>query len=495
MSSRNPTIVWFRGDLRIADHAALAAAADRGGPVIPVFVWAPHEAGTWAPGAASRWWLHHSLSAVADQLQALHSRLIIRQGDSLDELRSIIRSTRADAVFCNRVYEPALVQRDRKVAAQLEADGISFASFNGGLLFEPWDVATQQGTPFQVYTAFWRATGERLEPSAPVAAPKRLDTPGRWPASAALTDLALLPTIDWAVAFRDHWQPGAAGGAAALRAFLEDGLGRYDADRNRPDIRGSSRLSPHLHFGEISPRTVWHAVTDRLAGSSGRSFAKAAEVYKKELVWREFAHHLLHHFPHTVDRPLREEFDLFPWAEDEEQLGAWQRGETGYPIVDAGMRELWTTGWMHNRVRMIVASFLVKDMLIPWQDGARWFWDTLVDADLANNTLGWQWTAGCGADAAPYFRVFNPILQGERFDPDGEYVRRWLPELRALPNRLIHKPWEASAGVLRDADVALGETYPEPIVDHNEARRQALSAFEQLKQTRRKRPRMAGTAS
>lgn len=473
-----PTIVWLRNDLRLEDNAALIAAVQRGGPVVPLYVWAPHEHGDWGPGAASRWWLHYSLQELDRQLGRLGSRLIVRQGDSLAALREIVRATQADAVFWNRRYEPALASHDARVQRELERDRVQCATFNGSLLFEPWEVATKQGKPFQVYTAFWRATGAAREPAAPEGAPPRLPAPPRWPGSLPIDQLGLLPALDWAVGFHARWRPGCDNAAGQLGAFLDQPISRYGEDRNRPDRRGSSRLSPHLHFGEISPRVVWHAISQRLAAGADAAFEKAAEAYRKELVWREFAHHLLHHFPGTVDKPLREEFELFPWAEDARAERAWQRGRTGFPLVDAGMRELWKTGWMHNRARMVVASFLVKDLLIPWQSGARWFWDTLVDADLAANTMGWQWTAGCGADAAPYFRVFNPVLQGERYDPEGGYVRRWVPELADLPSRWIHKPWAAPADVLRDARVEIDHSYPSPIVDHGAARQRALAAYD-----------------
>lgn len=432
------TIVWFRLDLRLTDNPALTAAVQRGAPIIPVFIWAPEEEHPWAPGAASRWWLHHSLAALDADLRARGSRLVLRRGPSLETLRTLMRETGADVVFWNRRYEPALIARDKQIKASLPAE-----SFNSALLVEPWEMKT-----YRVFTPFWRAVlarGIRTDRIPP--APTRLPAPATWPSSLPLDALELLPKIDWAAGLRAAWKPGEAGAQEQLRRFLKSAVLEYTANRNRPDLPATSRLSPHLHFGEIGPRQIWAAVAPK-ADASGWG-------YLRQLGWREFAHHLLYHFPHTTDRPLRPEFEQFPWQTDPDRLRAWQRGRTGYPLVDAGMRELWTTGWMHNRVRMVVASFLVKDLLIPWQEGARWFWDTLVDADLANNTLGWQWTAGCGADAAPYFRIFNPTSQAEKFDPNSDYIRRWVPE----------------AGT---------PAYPAPIVNHDEARRRALQAFEKL---------------
>jgi deoxyribodipyrimidine photo-lyase len=342
-------------------------------------------------------------------------------------------------------------------------------------------VTNQQGRAFQVFTAYWRACAKLPRPSAPTAAPRRVPAPTVWPASVSLGDLALEPSIDWAGGLRAAWKPGVRGAAGKLRQFLNEGFTSYTTGRDRPDLAGTSRLSPHLHFGEISPRQVWHALRSRLVKSRSANADAAAQAYLRDLGWREFAHHLLLHFPRTVAEPLRPQFARFPWSRDTRSLRAWQRGRTGYPIVDAGMRELWTTGWMHNRVRMIVASFLVKHLLIDWRAGAAWFWDTLVDADLANNTLGWQWVAGCGADAAPYFRIFNPVLQGRKFDPDGGYVRRWVPELAALPPEWIHAPWEAPQAVRGSASVRLGEHYPRPIVDHRFARDRALRALRSIR--------------
>jgi len=482
--SRPTSIVWLRRDLRLADNPALHAASRRGA-VIPVFIWAPDEEDVWAPGAASQWWLHQSLLHLDRDLQARGTRLVLRRGAAATVLGEVVRQGDADLVVWNRCYEPALIARDAAVQTALAADRVQVETFNASLLYEPRTIRTQAGRPFQVFTPFWRTCLNAPKPAPPLPPPSALRAPTRKPETLRLGDLALQPTVDWTAGLRAAWQPGERGAEAQLARFLDDALARYPEARDRPDIAGSSRLSPHLHFGEIGPRQVWHAVETRAALDSTPGTYKAAEAYLRQLGWREFAHHLLFHFPHTPDAPLRAEFAAFPWADDAEWLRAWQRGRTGYPIVDAGMRELWATGWMHNRVRMIVASFLVKDLLLPWQAGARWFWDTLVDADLANNTLGWQWTAGCGADAAPYFRIFNPVSQGEKFDPGGAYVRRWVPELHALPAQWIHKPWDAPPATLAAAAVELGRSYPMPIVDHGEARGHALAALATIKRSTR----------
>ncbi len=476
-----PSLVWFRLDLRLSDNPALRAAIRRGGPVIPVFIWAPAEEGDWPPGAASRWWLHQSLGALQAELERRGTRLVIRQGDSLNTLRALARATGAGAVFWNRRYEPALIARDRQVKEALRADGLEVESFNSALLFEPWTVANRAGRPFQVFTPFWRHCLAQAEPAEPLPPPESCPAPARWPKSEPLGALELEPRIDWAAGLRAAWQPGEAGAAANLRDFLERAFAGYATLRDRPDQPGTSRLSPHLHFGEIGPRQVWHAVK-ALAARRGLPPATWRDGrFLAELGWREFAHHLLFHFPHTPSAPLREEFSRFAWRRNPAGLQAWQRGRTGYPIVDAGMRELWTTGWMHNRVRMIAASFLVKDLLVDWREGARWFWDTLVDADLAANTLGWQWAAGCGADAAPFFRIFNPVSQGRKFDPHGDYVRRWVPELARLPAEWIHQPWAAPPAVLTRAGVVLGKHYPEPVVSHAIAREVALEALAKIR--------------
>jgi deoxyribodipyrimidine photo-lyase len=390
-----------------------------------------------------------------------------------------MRETGATEVYWNRLYEPALIARDQIIKAALPAQ-----SFNASLLHEPWTIANQTGKPYQVFTPFYKACQFLGEPGRPLPAPAKVPTiagPHRYAkrcrrgkvTSADFQRLELLPKRNWADGFSNYWKPGEAGALERLADFaVED----YSVERDRPDHQGTSRLSPHLHFGEISPRQIWSGIR--------ASRRPQPEPYLRQLIWREFAHHLLYHFPHTPTEPLRAEFRAFPWENNPTHLKTWQKGRTGYPIVDAGLRELWATGWMHNRVRMIVASFLVKDLRLPWTAGAAWFWDTLVDADLTNNTLGWQWSAGCGADAAPYFRVFNPRLQGNKFDRDGHYVKKWVPELARLESRWIHAPHEAPVDVLRSAGVSLGDSYPTPLVDHAQARDEALTAYAHLKSMR-----------
>jgi deoxyribodipyrimidine photo-lyase len=473
-----PALLWLRTDLRLTDNPALRAAIQFDGVVVPVFIHSPDEQAPWLPGAATNWWLHQSLLSLRRRLQGIGSDLVIRRGPVSVALRQLAKETRSDAIFWNRRYEPAIIERDTQLLYALRRDGFKAESFNAGLLNEPWTIANQSGKPFQMFTPFWRNCLMDLEPPGLLPAPRSLPAPPRWPKTIDLTELGLLPKINWADGLAADWKPGEEGANDCLKKFLAGAFEDYSLRRNLPGIRGTSRLSPYLHFGEIGPRQIWHAVR-RHAESAGLKTWRASQ-FISELGWREFAHHLLFHFPQTPETPLRANFDKFPWRKNSAGLKAWQKGTTGYPIVDAGMRELWTTGWMHNRVRMIVASFLVKDLLIPWQDGARWFWDTLVDADLANNTLGWQWTAGCGADAAPYFRIFNPTTQGTKFDPQGDYIRRWCAELAKLPNKWIHQPSAASPEILRAAGVQLGRTYPKPIVDHASARLAALESFARI---------------
>ena len=481
------TIVWFRRDLRLRDNPALAAALARCGPIVPVYIWDEAGEGDWLPGAASRWWLQHSLAALDAALRERGSRLVIRRGDAASTLTDLIKSTRATAVYWNRRYEPAAIARDTRlkaglglVAGRADSGRVAIESFNAALLFEPHTVKNKAGGRFQVFTPYWRHCL-----TLPVDAPTKLrvgplPAPARWPKSAELDKLDLLPANKWDAGLAATWEPGEAGAQKRLKRFLR-AMSDYAGARDQPTADATSRLSPHLHFGEIGPREVWAAV--RAQGEETGVFPphRGGQVFLKEIGWREFAHHILYHFPATPRQSLRPEFVAFPWRRDAKHLRAWQRGLTGYPIVDAGMRQLWATGWMHNRVRMIVASFLVKHLRLSWQEGAAWFWDTLVDADLANNTLNWQWSAGCGADAASYFRIFNPILQGRKFDPDGEYVRRWVPELAMLSADWVHQPWAAPREVLADAGLVLGQTYPQPIVNHARARDAALSAWKTVR--------------
>lgn len=466
-------IVWFRQDLRLADNPALRAALAEAERVIPVYIHAPVSGATWPMGSACRWWLHHSLKALDDRLRARGSRLVIRRGASFQVLAKLMAEVGAEGMFWNRCYEPSAIARDKEIKEVLQREGFRVATFNAGLLYEPWELQTGDAAPYRVFTPFWKALQKRGLDFIPEPAPDSLPPVDEAVWSLAPEELGLLPRIPWDSGFYQTWRVGEAAAARRLDDFVAAGLAEYAQQRDRPDRPDTSRLSPYLHFGEIGPRQIVQAA---------RPLGTAADAWIRELAWREFGHHLLYHFPDTTDEPLDSRFRAFPWAENNrDALLAWQKGHTGYPLVDAGMRELWQTGWMHNRVRMVVASFLTKNLLIPWQAGARWFWDTLVDADLANNTLGWQWTAGCGADAAPYFRVFNPVLQGEKFDPEGNYVRRWIPALARLPAAYIHKPWEAPPEVARKAGLALGEDYPWPIVDLRMSRERALAAYAGIK--------------
>ena len=456
---RPAILYWFRQDLRLRDNPALAAALAearaQNAVLLPVYLWAPEEEGDWPAGAAARWWLHQSLQALEQSLQARGSRLLLYHG-GLERLLAQWRpSITVLAVYCNERYEPAARSRELELRQYLRQAGIAFQSYASATLWKPGSLRTQAGQPFRVFTPFWRlACTQGVAPEA-VLPEGRWPAPVRWPPSSLLRDLHLEPRPDWAQGLRETWKPGEAGGQAALRRFLRNGIHSYAQGRELPGQRGTSRLSPYLHFGEVSAASVWRAV---MQSEPGR--IAAAQPCLRQLAWRDFASHLLFHFPETATQPLRPEFARFPWRMRREYWTAWRRGRTGYPLVDAGMRELWHTGWMHNRVRMVTASFLVKHLLIPWQRGAEWFWDTLVDADLANNSLGWQWAAGCGADAAPYFRIFNPMRQADRFDSKLQYIRRWVPE-RVTESAAI---------------------YPPPIVEHDRARERALAAWATLRE-------------
>jgi deoxyribodipyrimidine photo-lyase len=469
------TLVWFRQDLRTSDHDALLDACARGA-VVPVFIWYPTSEGRWPIGGAQRWWLHHSLQRLADDLKSRGSRLIIRAGDPAVELASIARECAAKRVVCSRRYEPAAMADEERITEVLQKSGIELCLIGSNLLFDPFAIRTQTCTAYKVFTPFWRACLTRPAPDAPRQAPAKIPAPATWPAGLAVDALQLLPAIRWDAGLQQMWTPGEASARTRLQAFVAGPIGHYSLQRDIPGVHGTSMLAAHLHFGELSPREAWHAVQQAIRGRAGE-FTANAEKFRAELGWREFGAHVLANFPRTAEDPLRIDFRKFPWRTNAVELRAWQRGQTGYPIVDAGMRQLWHTGWMHNRVRMVVGSFLVKHLRMDWMHGARWFWDTLVDADLASNTLGWQWAGGCGADAAPYFRIFNPMTQGKKFDPEGAYVKRWVPELAGVPAEYVHAPWEAPPLALAMSGVTLGETYPYPIVDHAKARAAALQAL------------------
>ncbi len=479
MTSESVVIYWLRNDLRLADNPALTAALATGHAVLPVYIWSPEEEGDWAPGAASRVWLHESLKRLAKAYEALGSRLVLRQGDSAETLHALCDAYGTTTVFTSRRYEPHALHQEARVRDRLKGEDVTLQVFNGSLLNAPDAVATQAGDPYKVFTPYYNACVKKGEPDEPFSAPQKIPAPKQWPTSDALADLALVPDHSWVEKVRQHGTFGEATAQELLDTFTDDAIIDYPELRDRPDVSGTSGLAPHLHFGELSPRQVWHAASAyRLSGEDARP---GNEAYIRQLYWRDFAYHLLYYFPNTPEEPLKPMFAPFPWVEDDEALQRWQRGQTGYPFVDAGMRELWETGWMHNRVRMVVASFLIKDLRIHWREGAQWFWDCLFDADLANNSLGWQWVAGCGADAAPYFRVFNPFSQGKKFDPDGEYVRKWVPELAQVPDKYLQTPWEMPPIELAACGVTLGKEYPHPMVDHGEARKTALAIYDELK--------------
>ena len=473
------TLVWFRQDLRLQDNPALAAAIARGEPVVPVYLWTPEDEGDWAPGGASKWWLHHALTDLDARLREHGGKLLVREADgSGAALDQLVEETGCTAVYWNRRYEPAIVKRDGEIKTALKERGVEAKSFNAGMLFEPHEIENKSGKPFQVFTPMWKHY-QTLKVDKPVEVDLgELKVLKKMPKGLKIDALGLLPTISWDGGFYDFWDPTRAAMLERLDEMRGDGRAEnYNEDRDTPAIDGTSALSPFLHSGQVGVREAYWRLGEGAPIDSG---------LRRQLIWREFGHHLMFHFPKTPSQPLRPEFEMFPWEEDDSALRRWQMGETGYPIVDAGMRQLWHTGWMHNRVRMIVGSLLVKHLLVHWVEGAKWFWDTLVDADLANNTMGWQWIGGCGADAAPYFRIFNPMTQGERFDAEGEYVRRWVPELAEVPKKFIHQPWEMGELELSGFGVVLGKDYPMPVIGHSEGRQRALDAFAELKKRREK---------
>lgn len=466
-------IVWFRQDLRCHDNPALAQACANHQKIIPLYIKEPNPCLTM--GRAQQWWLHHSLCSLQQDLRKVNLDLYFRCAEPLDLLNELIIQNQVEAVYWNRCYEPMHSARDQRIKTALKNQGIKVVSYNGSLLHEPWEVLTQGGSYFKVFTPYWRQCLRQIQI-------RPLLNINEWPAkqsiySEPLEDWALLPkNPNWAKEFSNYWHPGESGAMANLDYFIEHYLCVYREARNEPFKNATSRLSPHLHFGEISPHQIWTAVQQ--AGQCSECDLDSIQFYLSELGWREFSYQLLYHYPQLMDTHFKSQFNNFLWQEDEVSLLLWQQGLTGYPIIDAGMRELWRTGYMHNRVRMITASFLIKDLMIDWRKGAAWFWDTLLDADLANNSASWQWVAGCGADAAPYYRIFNPVLQGEKFDPQGNYVRRWVPELAKVPDKWLHHPWNAPKESL---PIVLGKDYPLPIVDHATARQIALSSYHKLK--------------
>lgn len=482
MAKQPPILLWFRRDLRLSDHQGLTSALDSDCPIIPLYIYSDEEKRT--TGSASKWWLHYSLKNLEASIRGLGGEFIKRQGDPSGVIKSICQETGASCIHASTCFDPFWQGLDKNITRVLGSHGIEFKRFPGQLMWNPRDIRNKSGKPFQVFTPFWKHLTQLSPPAKPLPSPRTWPKQQRaMPKSDPLEAFDLLPSTQWDSGFHSEWMPGENGAKAQIDRFGSIGLKDYPSQRDFPGVEGTSKLSPHLHFGEITPSQIYHHLINHQPHHGASSNTVMQSTYMKEMGWREFAHHLLHHFPHMTQRPLRQEFDAFPWRHDEAMLRAWQKGQTGYPIVDAGMRELWTTGWMHNRVRMIAGSFLVKHLLLDWKQGAEWFWDTLVDADSANNTMGWQWIAGCGADAAPYFRIFNPITQSLKFDANGTYIRKWIPEISALSDKDIHTPWTVDPMVLQMAGIKLGKTYPTPIVNHTIAREVALDAYQQMRQT------------
>jgi deoxyribodipyrimidine photo-lyase len=473
-NKQQPTIVWFRQDLRIADNPALWHACQQG-IIIPIYILDDQGAQPWSIGGAGRWWLHQALQSL-DQI--LEGKLNIFRGEPFEILQSLADEFGAKAIFWNRCYEPWRIERDAKLKDQFKRSDVEVKSFNGSLLWEPWQIVKKDQTPYKVFTPYYRrGCLPHSEPREPLAVPSKRLIEKKSECSLTIEDLSLMPSINWYRKIAERWQVTECVAHKRLQEFVETGLGDYREGRNYPSQRHVSELSPYLHFGLISVNTVWHR-----ARNEGSLYADENNIdtFLSELGWREFSYYLLYHFPQLPSDNLQVKFDVFPWLEDAEaHLSAWQQGQTGYPLIDAGMRELYNTGYMHNRVRMVVGSFLVKNLLIHWHHGHRWFWDCLVDADLASNSASWQWIAGCGADAAPFFRIFNPVTQSKKFDPEGDYIRHYVPELAALPSKYIHEPWAAPQQVLNSAGIELGTDYPHPVVDIKHSRERALAAFKQ----------------
>lgn len=477
VDDERPVLLLFRHDLRVADNLALCAAAETGRPVAAAFILDEQSEGARPLGGARRWWLHHSLTALKEALEKLGLNLVLRRGPMVETATSLAQETGAGTVFWNRRYDPAGIASDTRMKSVFRERGIETDSFSGHLLHEPWRLKTGSGGPYRVFTPFWRAMMDTIHPRPPADPPVQVKHYEGHLQGDTLEGWNLLPQKpDWSTGLQESWTPGERGARERLADFM-DGTGEnYKSRRDLMAVPGTSGLSPHLAHGEITPFQIWQA----LDGESDIG-EEDLQTFRKEIGWREFCWHLLFHNPSLATENYNRDFDAFPWRKDHDALQSWQRGETGYPVVDAAMRQLWETGWMHNRARMVVASFLVKHLGIHWREGEEWFWDTLVDADPASNPANWQWVAGSGADAAPFFRIFNPVLQGEKFDPKGNYVRRYVPELAALPDKHLHQPWKAPQSALEKADVELGQTYPRPMVDHKTARERALDAYKSVK--------------
>lgn len=469
------TLMWFRNDLRLRDNPALREAC-QSASVIAIYIYDDTHAQQHEMGAASKWWLHHSLTSLNESLD---NKLHILKGDPVEIIGELVNQFNASDVVWNRCYEPWQIKRDKQIKAELINRDVKVKSFNGSLLWEPWEIMNQSGSPYKVFTPYYRKGCLKASPPRSVVdAPRHCNYEYDETHDQGLDTLQLLPDINWHSSFSDHWQPGEEGAAQRLSQFLSEPIQSYKEARDVPSKKGTSLLSPHFHFGEISAHQVWYATLNKF---NGQIDSADVDSFMSELGWREFSYYLLYHFPDLPEKNYNPKFNSFLWRGKSADLTAWQRGQTGVPLVDAGMRELWQTGYMHNRVRMIVGSYLVKNLRTHWHHGEAWFWDCLLDADLAANSASWQWVAGSGADASPFFRIFNPVTQGERFDPSGQYVRQYCPELAKLPDKYIHKPWEASAEILKQAGITLGQDYPEPLVDLKVSRQEALDSYSAAK--------------
>ena len=469
------SIFWFRQDLRLADNPGLSEAISKG-IVLPIYIYDDINSNEYEMGSASKWWLHNSLKKLND---SLNNKLSVYKGDALKIIESLTKNYDVEFISWNRCYEPWRIKRDKNIKSEIEKKGIEVNTFNGSLLWEPFNILKTDGTPYRVFSPYYRkGCLNAAPPRIPLKSPEISSLFKDEYNKLTIEDLSLIPKVHWFDEMEKLWKPGEVGAQEKLYDFLDDGLVGYKEGRNFPSQKNVSQLSPHIHLGEISPNQVWYAAKQK---EDETGIEKDLAHFLSELGWREFSYNLLYHFPTLPRENLQKKFDNFPWQENTDFSDKWKKGHTGYPIVDAGMRELWQTGYMHNRVRMIVGSFLVKNLLLHWHEGEKWFWDCLIDADLASNSASWQWVAGSGADAAPYFRIFNPISQGIKFDPEGEYTKKFLPELKDLPIKYLYSPWEAPADVLEQANIKLGENYPKPIVDLKESREKALDAFDKIR--------------